>query len=222
MSVNLNLHTIILDLSCGLERDAQVGREPVRPDAAPVDSERQRHVALVQRMAAGDEGALAEFYDAFSSALYGIALHAMRCQQDAEDVLQDAFLYLWRKAAAYNPQLSSPFSWAVLVVRHKSIDRIRSRQRVERIAERALFERCAASDIDDRSCVEPLFIEQRKRVCAALDLLAEDQRRALELAFFSGLTHEEIAERTGTPLGTVKARIRRGMLCMRRSLEEVR
>ena len=177
--------------------------------------ERQRAVGLIERMAAGDEAALAAFYQDFAPTLYGLALKMMKDEKEAEDVLQEGFIYIWRKAAAYNPQLNSPFGWAVMIVRNKAIDRIRSRRRVERIVERVTVEFSHFADADERSADEPVFSEQRAIVRAGLAHIPEEQRQAIELAFFSGLTHEEIAAHLATPLGTIKARIRRGLIRMR-------
>ena len=186
------------------------------------DPERQYAVALLARVGGGDEAALAEFYDRLSPTLYGVALKMLRDEKDSEDVLQDAFIYIWRKAATYNAQLSSPSSWAVMILRNKAIDRLRSRQRVEKIVERATAEFSHFADTDEHSAGEPFFREQRRLVRAALARLPADQRHALELAFFSGLTHEEIAAQLDTPLGTIKARIRRGLIQMRALAAEAR
>ena len=186
------------------------------------DTERQRAVELIERMAAGDEAALADFYQRFAPTLYGLAMKMLDDEKEAEDVLQEGFIYLWRKAAAYNPQLGSPFSWAVMIVRHKAIDRIRSRRRAERIVDRAMVEFSHFAETDERSADEPVFGEQRAIVRAALAQMPVEQRQALELAFFSGLTHEEIAAHLATPLGTIKARIRRGLIRMRDFVREAR
>jgi RNA polymerase sigma-70 factor (ECF subfamily) len=193
------------------------------PKTSPFDGpERQQAVEMIERMAGGDEAALAAFYERFAPLLYGLALKMMKDEKDAEDVVQEGFVYIWRKAAAYNPQMISPFSWAVMVVRNKAIDRIRSRLRVARIVERATAEFSHSAEADERSANEPLFSEQRALVRTALAQIPEEQRQAIELAFFSGLTHEEIAAHLTTPLGTIKARIRRGMIHMRELLVEER
>ncbi len=188
----------------------------------PDDAERQLGVELLARIGAGDEAALASFYDRYSPTFYGIALRMMRDEKEAEDVLQEAFVYLWRRAASYDAQLSSPSTWAVMILRNKAIDRLRSRQRIERIVARATAEFCHHADTDERSAEEPLFRERRGIVRAALAALPAEQRQALELAFFSGLTHDEIAAQLATPLGTIKARIRRGLLRMRDQVMEAR
>jgi RNA polymerase sigma-70 factor (ECF subfamily) len=107
-----------------------------------------------------------------------------------------------------------------MILRHKAIDRLRSRQRVEKIAARAAEEFAHEFDADESSAVEPIFREQREIVRAALKHLNDEQRQALELAFFSGLTHEEIATQLATPLGTIKTRIRRALIQMRDLVKE--
>jgi RNA polymerase sigma-70 factor (ECF subfamily) len=204
---------------CSLSRTERRRSRGTSPFDGP---ERQHAEEMIGRMAAGDEAALADFYQRFAPMLYGLALKIMRDEKDAEDVLQEGFVYLWRKAAAYNPQLNSPFSWAVMIVRNKAIDRIRVRKRLARIVERATVEFSDSAEADERSADEPVFSEQRAFVRAALAQIPREQRQAIELAFFSGLTHEEIAAQLETPLGTIKARIRRGMIQMRGLLMEGR
>jgi len=184
----------------------------------PGDLERRRDVALIGKISQGDQAALAEFYDRYASSLYGVAVKILSDFRDAEDTLQDALVSIWRRAASYQSQLSSPFSWAVMIVRNKAIDRIRARLRTGRAAERLTNESNDLLEIDDRSAEEPTLRELRLIARKALSDLPEEQREALELAFFSGLTHEEVADRLGLPLGTVKARIRRGLIRMRKSM----
>ncbi|MDR3456559.1 MAG: sigma-70 family RNA polymerase sigma factor [Verrucomicrobiae bacterium] len=211
----------------GLNRSESAG--PGQPEAlaagaqpARFDPERKLVEALISRMAAGDQGALADFYDRFSPTLFGLALRILKDEVESEDVLQDAFLYIWNKASTYNPELSSPFSWSVMIVRNKAIDRLRSRQRVEKIIERATAEFSHAADFDAQSAEEPFFREQRGIVRSALTRLPEEQRQALNLAFFGGLTHEEIAKQLNTPAGTIKSRIRRGLIDLRDLVAEAR
>lgn len=186
------------------------------------DPERQAAVDLLARMGVGDELALAAFYDRFSPALYGLALNMMKDEGESEDVLQEAFICIWRKAANYNSLLSSPFTWAVMILRNKAIDRLRSRQRVEKIAARAVEAFAHVPDTDELSAEQPFFREQRAIVRSALSHLSEEQRLVVELAFFSGLTHEEIAQQLLMPLGTVKTRIRRALIQLRDLVEEAR
>lgn len=196
--------------------------QKITPFNDPADPERQRAVELIGRIATGDETALAELYRNFAPMLYGLALKMMRDNKEAEDVLQEGFVYIWRKASAYNPQLGGPFSWAVRILRNKAIDRLRSMRREDRFVERAAIEISHFRDVDERSSEEPMFSEKRAIVRTALAQIPNEQREAIELAFFSGLTHEEIAMQLATPLGTIKARIRRGLLRLRHFVMEAR
>lgn len=181
--------------------------------------ERQDGAALLARVAAGDHAAFAQFYDGLAPRLYALALKMLVDPKEAEDVLQESFAYMWRKASTYDSGRSGVFTWAVMIVRNKGIDRIRARQRLTRLVERAVSEAVPSDHTDNRSAEEPALRERRAEVHSALDEIPADQRQAVELAFFSGLTHEQIAEHLGAPLGTIKARIRRGLLRLRDCLK---
>ena len=183
------------------------------------DSERQLGIALLARVAAGEEEAFRELYQRFAPGLFGLAKRMLNDAREAEDVLQEGFTYIWRKAAQYDPERSSPFAWAVMIVRHKAIDKLRLRQRFEKIEERATAE-WEAAEPSDESAQEPALNDRRRHLQAALQRIPEEQRQAVEMAFFFGLTHEEIARRLEAPLGTVKARIRRGLLRLRQYIKE--
>lgn len=187
--------------------------------SATPNPERQRDVELLALVARGDERAFAQFYQRCADGLYGLALKMMNDSAEAEDVLQDGFSYMWKKADTYDPARSSPFTWAVMIVRNKAIDRLRSRQRQARIVEKATTEFLHFTDADDASAREPVRREQCAEVRAALAEIPGDQKQVVELAFFGGLTHEQIAQRLDAPLGTIKARIRRGLLRMRDHLK---
>jgi RNA polymerase sigma-70 factor (ECF subfamily) len=144
----------------------------------------------------------------------------MNDAKEAEDVLQEGFTYIWRKAATYDANRSSPFAWAVMITRNKAIDRLRVRQRIEKLREKVTVEESFYQDKDETSANEPTLRERGTLVRSALREIPEEQRQALELSFFGGLTHEQIAERLDTPLGTIKARIRRGLLRLRDCLKE--
>lgn len=207
-------------MSPSLRAPAQSGATAwrLRPMTTPeTSSARHEEAELLARIARQDEGAFAELYRRFAPVLYGLTLRMMHDAKDAEDVLQEGFCAIWRKAGSFDDRLGSPMTWAVLILRHKAIDRLRVRQRTEKIAERALA--WAGEDFDDSSAQQPAMRERSTLVRGALQALPEEQRGALELAFFSHLTHEEIATRLETPLGTIKARIRRGLLRLRDLLE---
>ena len=182
------------------------------------DPESKFEARLISRIADGDESAFATLYQRLSSSLYGMAYRMMNDAKEAEDVLQEGFTYIWRKAGTFDPSRSTPFAWAVMIVRNKAIDRLRVRQRSERLRESA--EQSLVQERDESSAEEPALRERRAIVRSALQQIPQEQREALELAFFGGLTHEQIADRLTIPLGTIKARIRRGLLKLRDVLQE--
>jgi RNA polymerase sigma-70 factor, ECF subfamily len=177
--------------------------------------EQEYNADLVKLAANGDQAAFGILYSRLAPALYGMAFRMMNDAKEAEDVLQEGFTYIWRKANTYDPSRSSAHAWAVMIVRNKAIDKLRARQRGERLRDKVSSEAGLFAEQDDSSAQEPLSRERNAQVHEALKQIAPEQRQAVELAFFSGLTHEQIAERLGAPLGTIKARIRRGLLRLR-------
>lgn len=172
--------------------------------------------ALLARVAARDQAAFAALYDRLSGLLFATARRILGDGPEAEDVVHDTFVSIWEKASAFDPARGSPLAWALTLVRHRAIDRLRSRTR--------RGELLAATAPDDLGFHEPAgdeaplaadLAERSALVRSALSDLPPEQRRALELAFFSGLTHDQIARRLDSPLGTIKARIRRGLLALR-------
>jgi RNA polymerase sigma-70 factor (ECF subfamily) len=136
--------------------------------------------------------------------------------KDAEEVVQEAFVQIWEKAASYDERRGKPLTWAMTLTRNKAIDRLRRVQRRNRLhdeveQEAQIWDRVLDRDSSDEAAAH----ETQAIVRSAVIQLSEDQRRAIELAFFSGLTQHEIAKRLDEPLGTVKARIRRGMMKLR-------
>ncbi len=167
-------------------------------------------------MSQGDEAAFAAFYDRFAPGLYSMIYAILRDQKESEDVLQEAFVQMWKRTGSYDPSRSSLFTWAVMISRHKAIDRLRSRQRQTRLAEAVASESVITSTpTADRADNALARNDERERVRTALAQLGESQREAIDLAFFAGLTQTQISERLGTPLGTIKARIRRGLIALR-------
>ena len=176
------------------------------------------HVRLIARCANGDEGALAELYDLFGRAAYALALRVVRDRSQAEDVVQEAFLDLWRGAARFDPERSRPASYLLTFVHRRAVDLIRREQArpqrgagVEDIAERAGRDDIAGSLVGR---------EQGAAVRASLADLPGPQRQVLELAYFSGLSQSEIAEQLGEPLGTVKSRTHVALARLRELLGE--
>jgi RNA polymerase sigma-70 factor (ECF subfamily) len=184
----------------------------------PPDDRQLADAKLVQRMAAGDRQAFSELYDRFSGPLHAMALRILHDPAESKDVLHDAFIALWEKAATFEPARGSAFSWAVTLVRNRAIDRVRMRRRrADLLAETApddLGYSATGAPADETAALG----DEAARVRAAVAKLPLEQKHALELAFFGGLTQEEIARTLQQPLGTVKARIRRGLLKLRDAL----
>ena len=176
----------------------------------------EAEIALVRRVAQGDRRGFEELYDRFSRVLFSTAYRVLNNQEAAEDVLQDVFIQIWEKAPLYDPSRGKPMTWAITLTRNKAIDRLRSTVRRNRLGDDLEREAQSQDQFDDRSSFDALAAEDRGKVVReAIQKLSEDQREAIELAFFSSFTQTEIAERLKVPLGTIKARIRRGMLRLR-------
>jgi len=171
---------------------------------------------LMQRVRARDANALRALYDRHSSMVYGLGLRIVRDKAEAEDLVQDVFLHLWRRAELFDGARGAFLGWLVSLVRNRAIDRLRARRTKEQKTDAYEAER--RSDVSPRN-VDPNETayagELRAAVAKSLAALPEAQRTALELAYYGGMSHSEIAEQLETPLGTVKARIRQGMLRMR-------
>jgi len=174
---------------------------------------------LMRRVAARDRQALADFYDQVAGVLFSTAVRILGDQQEAEEVIQDVFVQIWEKAPMFDIVLGTPFHWAVSITRNRAIDRLRSRQRRARVVEGFREEMSSGMDQYVPAPTASLDTEHVSLIRNAVSTLPPDQRQAIELAFFSGLTHAEIAEKLSEPLGTIKARIRRGMLKLRESLQ---
>ncbi len=180
------------------------------------NSAEESQVQLLRRIAANDRQALAEFYDQIAAPLFSTATRILGDAHEAEEVVQDVFVQIWQKAATFDAALGSPFTWAMRITRNRSIDRLRSRQRRSKLAEQ--FQENFEITSDGASSVE-LGEEAVGQIRSTVGNLPADQHRVIEMAFFSGLTHAEIAATLDEPLGTVKARIRRGMMKLRESLQ---
>ena len=182
------------------------------------DSVEQQQAQLLGRIAAEDRSALAEFYDQTAPGLFAFALRMLNHAQDAEEVIQDVFVQVWTKARTFDPTIGLPFSWVVGIARNRCIDRLRARQRRARV----LVE--LENGVQVEQAVDPVGYEpemsqdELEELRSAIDSLSADQRQAIEMAFFGGLSHHEIADALDEPLGTIKARIRRGMLKLRETL----
>lgn len=183
------------------------------PDQA---KELEAEIELLRRIGQGDRRSFEELYDRFSGVLFSTAIRVLNNQAAAEDVLQDVFIQIWEKAPLYNSAIGKPLTWAVTLTRNKAIDRLRSTQRRIRLQDDVQRESAIFEQSDDRNSFDGVVsAEMSKLVREAIQKLSKDQRQVIELAFFSSMTHAEIAERLNEPLGTIKARIRRGMIKLR-------
>jgi len=167
---------------------------------------RRSQEPLLVRVSEGDAGALRALYDAHASRAMAVALRILSSRADAEEVVQETFVELWKRAAQFDSARGDGLSWILTIARTRAIDRLRARNTATRIALVA-----SAQPVAPAGAVPLELVEQRQdreRVAEALSGLPAEQRGALELAYYEGLTHREIAERTQTPLGTVKTRLR--------------
>jgi RNA polymerase sigma-70 factor (ECF subfamily) len=171
--------------------------------------------AVAARAEAG-EAALGQLYDRYRVILFSILMRILNNREEAEDVLQEVFLQVWRRAADFDANRGRPFTWLVTLARSRGIDRLRSLASRERVAAMSGTDE-AAGDVSD-AATDAIRSEQRGVVNNALSQLPEEQKRPLMLAYFDGLTQSEIAMQLGAPLGTVKTRMRSGMMKLRELL----
>jgi len=187
------------------------GRLPERLD--PIDRQKQEEIALLLRIRDKDETAVADLYERYSRPLYSLAYQVTGADRYAQEVVQEVFMAVWRDAGRFDPTRGAVSSWLFALTRHKAIDLVRKEANVwKRYAPETELERHEAPEDVDREAWENI---RREHVLQAMDQLPEAQRTCVELAFFSGLTHIEVAEQLGIPLGTAKTRIRTGLLRLR-------
>jgi RNA polymerase sigma-70 factor (ECF subfamily) len=195
----------------------------MRPSRAKLESsvqdnlEQTMDVESLRAIARGDEQSLAALYDRYSRILFSLAQRILNDREEAEDVLQEVFLQVWKTASSFDEKRGRPFTWLAVMTRSRAIDRLRSqasrRRVIDESGEMVPFQDDASGGL---RAVE--HSERRETVSAALRQLPEAQRRTLLLAYFEGLSQTEIAERTGTPLGTIKTRMRSAMIRLRELL----
>jgi RNA polymerase sigma-70 factor (ECF subfamily) len=173
--------------------------------------------ALVALVARGDEGALAELYDRVGRIAFGLAYRVLRDERLAEDAVQEAFLGVWRTAAAFSADRAKVATWILTLVHRRAVDLVRRE-------ERRRADPLDGESIDDAanpSAEDAAWLHfERERVQAALRRLPDTQREAIELAYYGGYTQSELAERLGQPLGTVKSRMFAGLARLRELLDE--
>ena len=173
---------------------------------------------LLRRIATQDREALARFYDETSGVLFSTAMRMLGDVPEAEEVIQDVFLQIWNKAATFDGAVGVPFQWALGITRNRCIDRLRVRKRKSLLLGELAEAASAEAAVDAPAGQDRLGRDEVAAVRSAVQSLPSEQRQAIEMAFFGGMTHHEIAEMLKEPLGPVKARIRRGMLKLREVL----
>jgi RNA polymerase sigma-70 factor (ECF subfamily) len=181
--------------------------------AAAATDQRSSDWSLIERVVARDETALAALYDRYSGLLCGILNRILRDAQAAEEILQDVFFQVWRNAAQFDPARGSIAGWLVVAARNRAISRLRRRNpgETEELVENTVV---LPTNIESEAAQK----EMMGKVRSALSDLSQDQQQCVELAYFEGLTHSEIAARTGDPLGTVKTRLRSAVDALRKKL----
>lgn len=203
------------------ETVSSIGARVLQPPdhISEFEARSQEWAALIGRVAEGDQDALTTLYDASNRFLYGLLLRMLGNTATAEEVLLDVYVQLWKQAARYDKQRGNPRAWLVTMARSRAIDRMRAEgQAAQRGAQ--LEEAAAIATTHDAEWMAT-NAEMRRLVCTALEALSQEQREVIELAFYSGLTHSEIATRLKQPIGTVKTRVRRGMIKLRELLGPV-
>jgi RNA polymerase sigma-70 factor (ECF subfamily) len=185
----------------------------------PLHRER-RLTELVAKVAHGDQSALGELYDETSQIVYSLSLRMLSNTADAEEVTLDVYAKAWRAAATYDSRRGTVLAWLVTLTRSRAVDRLRSRVSRERREETGNLPMDAAISSPDPE-EQASSDQNRMMVAAAMARLSPEQKESIELAFFGGLTHSEISEQLGLPVGTVKTRIRLGMLKLRDALKIV-
>jgi RNA polymerase sigma-70 factor, ECF subfamily len=176
--------------------------------AAPVTDD----VTLLQRVRQGDQAAMAEVFDRYGRAVYSVALRILKDTGYAEDVMQEIFFQIWRNSDSFVQGRGSLGAWLVVVARNRSIDLLRRRKPTDSVDDVVLASKYnLASEAEHSALME--------KVRNILKGLPAEQQRSMELAFFEGLSHSEIAEKTGDPLGTVKTRIRLALITLRKAFQ---
>lgn len=183
------------------ERLASADPKGISPDAA-----------LISAIRSGDQSAMAALYDRYSSIVYSVALRVLADTGAAEDVLQDVFMQLWRNPGLFDPSRGSLGAWMAVIARNRAIDALRKRRPENDVEDVVIsVETDLAAEADRARAAE--------KVRSVLGSMPGPQRAALEMAYFEGLTHTEIAAKTGEPLGTIKTRIRAGLTTLRKAFQ---
>jgi len=188
-------------MSSGIEGPMEVTRVTPEDDAS-----------LLTRVEGGDEQAMAALFDRYSKIVYSVSLRVLRDTASAEDVMQEIFMQIWRNPNSFVATRGSLGGWLAVVSRNRSIDTLRRKRPSEQVEEMNLPSSSNLADEAERSIM-------MERARSAIQVLPAEQRKTLEMAFFDGLTHSEISEMTGDPLGTVKTRIRSALSTLRKAFQ---
>ena len=188
----------------------------------PTPRDETLEIELLENTARGDRASFRQLYERYSGVLFSSAYQVLNDQAETEDVMQDVFVQIWDKARLYDRKRGKPLTWALTLTRNRSIDRLRSVQRRHRLKDEVGKETSVSeqrSTGGDNSSTQVYRSETNRLVRDAVLQLSDDQRQAIEMAYFGGLTQNEIAHQLAEPLGTVKARIRRGMIKLKDIIE---
>lgn len=185
-------------------------------EGAPADAVPDRLASLLRASGRGDEDAFAEIYDAVAHRVHGLTLRVVRDPAQAEEVTQEAMVEVWRQSARFRPELGSPMGWILTIAHRRAVDRVRSAEASSR-RDTVYHEQSVDRPHDSTAEAAHASLEAR-RVRSALGTLTDTQRGAVELAYFGGYTHTEVATLLDVPLGTAKTRIRDGLIRLRDAL----
>jgi len=194
----------------------------LRPNAAPTAGAADDDRALISRITAGDERALGVLYDRYAATMYAVAFRISGERADAEEIVLETFSQAWRNAGRFHGEKGSAVAWLTMMCRSRALDLIRSRGRRAKLVETAQQAEPTGAPAMGTGPENPTDrvagSERAAKVAAALESLSPPQRQAIELAYYEGLSHSEIAERLDEPLGTVKTRVRLAMQKLREAL----
>lgn len=185
----------------------------IQPQISPSLLSSASDEALMKAITDREQTALRELYTRYGKTLKAVVTHVVHEDAEADDVLQEIFLQIWKEASNYSPQAGKPLGWVVTLARRRAIDRLRRRQAYCRAKDRfeEQIEQQPASWVRNNIDGELIRSDMRHFLEGQMKALPESQREAIDLSFFKGLSHREIAARTGTPLGTVKTRLELGL-----------
>jgi RNA polymerase sigma-70 factor (ECF subfamily) len=179
-------------------------------------------VRILERIARGEEPAIAELYDRYGRLLFSFGMRILRSQHEAEDLLQEIFLQVWNKVGAYEQQKGSVYTWLVTMTRNRAIDRLRSSSgKLQRMTVDLDQVMLVAESHASNPHAYTVFGEEQRSMVEALKRLTTDQQQVIGLAYYEGYSQSQIAELLKIPLGTVKTRMRKGMMDLREMLKEI-